>query len=119
MLPRKEALDYFRRAPKLRHTHNSLVKEDEFFRDLQATRERGYAIDREEFEEGVGCLAAVITQNGEVAGAMSISGPSSRLLGANTDMLAAEVVRSAAAISQSLSRHGEVNHQQGRRICPR
>jgi len=60
-------------------------------------------VDREEFEDGVGCIAAVITQNGQVAGAMSISGPSSRILGANTDRLAAEVVRSAEAISKQLS----------------
>jgi len=103
--PRKETLDYFRHAPKVRYTQNSLVQEDEFIRDLEDTRARGYAIDREEFEEGVGCLAAVITQNGEVAGALSISGPSSRLFGANTARLAGEVVRAAAAISQRLAEH--------------
>jgi len=103
MRPRKEAVDYFRSAQKVRYTQNSLVKEDEFFRDLEETRARGYAIDREEFEAGVGCIAAVIAQNGEVVGAMSISGPSSRLFGANTAKLAAEVVQSAAAISQRLS----------------
>lgn len=101
--PREEVLDYFRSAKRVRYTKNSLVKEDEFFRDLEETRARGYAVDREEFEDGVGCIAAVITQDGEVAGAMSISGPSSRILGANTGKLAAEVVRSAAVISQRLS----------------
>jgi DNA-binding IclR family transcriptional regulator len=99
----EEARDYFRSVKKLRYTKNSLVREDEFLRDLEATRARGYAIDREEFEEGVGCIAAVITRNSEVAGAMSISGPSSRILGAGTKRLAAQVVRSAAAISQQLS----------------
>jgi DNA-binding IclR family transcriptional regulator len=101
--PPAEALDYFRSAKKVRHTKNSLVKEDEFLRDLEETRDRGYAVDREEFEEGVGCIAAAITQKGEVAGAMSISGPSSRLFGANTERLAAEVVRSAEVISKQLS----------------
>jgi DNA-binding IclR family transcriptional regulator len=101
--PREEVLDYFRSVKKVRYTENSLVKESEFFRDLEETRTRGYAVDREEFEDGVGCIAAVITQNGDIAGAMSISGPSSRLFGANTGKLAAEVVRSAAAISQRLS----------------
>jgi len=79
------------------------MKEDQFLRDLEETRTRGYAVDREEFEDGVGCIAAVITQNSEAAGAMSISGPSSRLFGANTGRLAAEVVRSAAAVSQRIS----------------
>ena len=101
--PRKEVLSYFRGAKKVRHTQNSLVKEDDFFRDLEATRARGYALDREEFEEGVGCIAAAITHHGEVVGAMSISGPSSRLLGASTGKLAAEVVRSAADVSKRLA----------------
>jgi DNA-binding IclR family transcriptional regulator len=101
--PPAEALDYFRSAKRVRYTKNSLMKENEFLRDLEETRVRGYAVDREEFEDGVGCIAAVITQNGQVAGAMSISGPSSRILGVNTDRLAAEVVRSAEAISKQLS----------------
>ena len=101
--PPAEALDYFRRARKERYTKNSLMKEDQFLRDLEETRTRGYAVDREEFEDGVGCIAAVITQNSEAAGAMSISGPSSRLFGANTGRLAAEVVRSAAAVSHRIS----------------
>jgi len=101
--PPAEVLDYFRSAKKVRYTENSLVKEDEFLRDIEETRTRGYAVDREEFEDGVGCIAVVITQKGEAAGAMSISGPSSRLFGAGTAQLAAEVVRSAAAVSQRLS----------------
>jgi IclR family acetate operon transcriptional repressor len=87
----------------VRYTKNSMVKEDEFLRDIEETRTRGYAVDREEFEDGVGCIAAVITQKSEVAGAMSISGPSSRLFGANTGKLSAAVVRSAAAVSERLS----------------
>ena len=101
--PPAEALDYFRSAKRVRYTKNSLMKENEFLRDLEETRVRGYAVDCEEFEDGVGCIAAVITQNGQVTGAMSISGPSSRILGVNTDRLAAEVVRSAEAISKQLS----------------
>jgi len=101
--PPAEALEYFRNAKKVRYTENSLVKEEAFLRDIEETRTRGFAVDREEFEDGVGCIAVVITQKGEVAGAMSISGPSSRLFGAGTTQLAAEVVRSAAAVSQRFS----------------
>jgi DNA-binding IclR family transcriptional regulator len=101
--PPAEVLDYFRSVKRIRYTKNSLMKENEFLRDLEETRSRGYAVDREEFEDGVGCIAAIITQNVQVAGAMSISGPSSRILGANTERLAVDVVRSAAVISQQLS----------------
>jgi DNA-binding IclR family transcriptional regulator len=60
-------------------------------------------LDREEYEDGVGCIAAKITQKGHVVGAMSISGPSSRILGAHTERLAAEIVRGAEAVSKQLS----------------
>lgn len=101
--PLAEARAYFRNASKVRYTGNSLMKEENFLKDLEQTRRRGYALDREEFEEGVGCIAAVVTLHGEVAAAISISGPSSRLLGKNTARLAAEVVRSAAAVSERLA----------------
>jgi DNA-binding IclR family transcriptional regulator len=101
--PPAEAIEHFRSAKKVRYTEKSLVKEDEFLRDLEETRTRGYAVDREEFEDGVGCIAAIITQKDEVAGAMSISGPSSRLFGENSERLAAEVIRSAADVSRRLS----------------
>jgi DNA-binding IclR family transcriptional regulator len=55
---------------------NSLALKNE----LEQIRLRGYAIDDEEREEGVRCLAAPVFQSsGEVIAAVSISGPSGRL----------------------------------------
>ncbi|MDR7520109.1 MAG: IclR family transcriptional regulator [Armatimonadota bacterium] len=50
-------------------------------RELAAVRARGYAVDREEHEAGVACLAApVLTDDGAIVAAVGISGPSGRVL---------------------------------------
>ena len=53
---------------------------DAFMRELHAVRAEGYAVDREEFEVGLVCIAAPITtRSGEACAAVSISGPKARL----------------------------------------
>ncbi len=101
--PEEEVVAYFRRVKKVRYTSSTLTREEDFVSDVALSRQRGYAVDREEYEAGVGCVACVVTQGSKVAGAISISGPSSRLLGAHADRLAGEVLRGAAAISKQLS----------------
>ena len=56
------------------HTDNTLASPDEYLQDLQATRERGYAIDHLEHEPWVNCIAAPIFQaSGSVLGSVSIT----------------------------------------------
>jgi DNA-binding IclR family transcriptional regulator len=75
-----KALEYFMAQPKTRHTDRTIVDQDLFLRELATIRAQGYAVDNEEMEAGVRCAAALIRQfKGQVAGAMSISGPSARL----------------------------------------
>lgn len=53
---------------------------DGFMRHLQTVRANGYAVDHEEIELGLMCIAApVTTLSGEVCAAVSLSGPTSRL----------------------------------------
>jgi DNA-binding IclR family transcriptional regulator len=46
---------------------------------LDVIRQQGYAIDDEETEEGLRCVAAPIFYNGNVIAALAISGPATRL----------------------------------------
>lgn len=68
---------------------------------------QGYAVDFEENEIGVnGIASAVINGLGEVAAAISVSGPSSRLTEQVMEQIAADVISAAGLITTAIS-HGE------------
>jgi DNA-binding IclR family transcriptional regulator len=67
-------------APFPSKTSNTITDYDALFEELELTRERGYAIDAEENIMGLVCVAApVVLDDGTILGALSVSGPSSRL----------------------------------------
>jgi IclR family transcriptional regulator, KDG regulon repressor len=63
-----------------RMTDTTITELDELKRELIHIRQQGYALDDEESEEGVRCLAAPIRDyTGKVIAALSVSGPASRI----------------------------------------
>jgi IclR family acetate operon transcriptional repressor len=63
-----------------RLTEKSMVRPGELFRELQATRRRGYAVDDEEARIGLRCVAAVVYSDcSEPLAGISVSGMTSRL----------------------------------------
>jgi len=71
--------------------------------ELPIVRERGYAVDDEENEPGARCLAApVMDQHGACVGAISVSGPSTRITSERLPELAARVLAASGAISRRL-----------------
>ena len=70
---------------------------------LSQTRERGYALDDEENEEGARCIAApVFNHLGQVTAAVSLSAPASRLTDRLLPKAAAAVIQTAAVVSERL-----------------
>jgi len=59
-------------------TPKTIASEAELREDLEAIRERGYGIDDEENFNGLRCVSAPVTDDEDVLGAVSITGPSSR-----------------------------------------
>jgi DNA-binding IclR family transcriptional regulator len=71
-------------------------------RDLERARRRGFAIDNEENELGVACIgAAILDASGRPLAAMSISGPSQRII-SGKKMIAPAVVDACGSISHGL-----------------
>lgn len=86
-------------------TSSTIVTLEAMFQDLEGVRQRGFAYDNEEHEEGVRCIAAPIF-NWESApvGAVSISAPAVRLTDEAVERLAPQLLSVSNEISQLLGR---------------
>ena len=63
-----------------RYTQRTLDSPAAFFEDLGRVRERGFALDEQEFEEGISAVAAPILDiNRRPIAAVAIAGPAYRL----------------------------------------
>lgn len=97
-----------RKAESLdRLTPHTLITTRALAADLEMTRNRGFAIDNEEYELGVVCVAAAILgSDGEPVAAISVSGPSERVA-AELDGFGELVRAHAEDASDELSGSGE------------
>lgn len=88
-------------------TPHTITDADELERRLPEIRACGYALDREENEIGVNCIGtAVLDGFGDVAAAISVTGPSTRWSAGSIADYAEVVTGSAAKIAQSLCGRG-------------
>jgi len=80
-------------------TENTVSSREELFESLETIRERGFAFDDEEILQGLRCIAAP-TQHptGDIYGAISISGPTSRFKGDRFHEELPEIVQGAANV---------------------
>jgi IclR family transcriptional regulator, KDG regulon repressor len=63
-----------------KQTDKTISNEEEFRKELDIVREKGYAIDREENEPGICCIAVPLyNHSGEVIAAFSLSMPAPKL----------------------------------------
>lgn len=60
-------------------TENTITDRDELDAELAEIRKEGFAYDREERIRGLNCVATPLFHGDEVAGAISITGPTSRI----------------------------------------
>lgn len=61
---------------------NSITDREELFDELELVRERGYAFNRQETTAGVHAVGSAVSgEDGEVIGALSVSGPANRITG--------------------------------------
>ncbi len=106
-LPEREVDQILEQRGLPRLTSKTIVTMADLKADLKATRERGYAIDNEEAEEGVRCVgAAILGRNGRPLGAISASAPSFRLPLAKVPGVAVAVCAAARALSEESGYQG-------------
>ncbi|WP_458210372.1 IclR family transcriptional regulator [Haladaptatus sp. NG-SE-30] len=99
-MPRSRVEEIIDRHGLSGYTDATLTDREELFAELERIREQGYATDNEEKIEGLRCVAAPVKGiDGGVLGAVSLSGPSSRMVGERfEEELPNKVKRSANVI---------------------
>ncbi|MGH3089327.1 MAG: IclR family transcriptional regulator [Rubrobacteraceae bacterium] len=97
-------LDFFIGRERLsRQTVTTITDPGQLRAELARVRRRGYAVDHEEQEDGVRCVAApVFGPDGEVFAAMSVSGPATRLDNRRIERLVPDLKRVASDLSAAL-----------------
>jgi DNA-binding IclR family transcriptional regulator len=89
-------------------TRNTFTSALALKRELERIRDRGYAIDDEEIEDGIRCVSAPILNSvNRAVAAISVSGPSSRITPNRFELIGKTIVKAA----RELSAH--VGHQAG------
>ena len=79
-------------------TEATIVDQTKLLEQLRAVQLRGYAVDLEEYAQGLCCVAAPVRDaNARVVAALSLSGPSLRLPEEKLHGAAAEAITTAAA----------------------
>jgi DNA-binding IclR family transcriptional regulator len=69
-----------------RFTPNTIVEKEQLLVELAQVRKQGYALDAEELIDGLTCVAVPVVSGGQICGAISVAGPTTRL--GNTKPLA-------------------------------
>ncbi len=94
---------YLSRTELTSFTTRTIVGAGRLRREMERIHKQGFALDDEEMEEGVRCVAALVCdQSGRPAGAVSISGAAARIGAERIARLGASVRECAAAISREL-----------------
>ena len=98
-----DARDAVLATPREAFTPHTLTDRTALLADLEAIRARGYAIDGEEKNLGMCCIACpVFDVHQEAVAGISVSGPTSRVRAEDIDGLAKAVVHAARELSAAL-----------------
>jgi IclR family KDG regulon transcriptional repressor len=100
-LPEEKQLTFLSRNSFPRKTEFTITTADELSRELKKIHSVGFALDQEEMENGICCVAAPIHNSRGTIAAISLSGPSTRLRSKGLDtVLSKDICAMAARVSQ-------------------
>lgn len=97
-LPREAQEDLVSRTALERRTSSTPTEKNDLLKVLEKAKNNGWALDNEENEKGVVCLAVPLTKNSAPVAAISVSIPKSRL----TSSLESEIVKALTELDKEL-----------------
>jgi DNA-binding IclR family transcriptional regulator len=100
----EELQSFFKEKSLLRRTENTITDSIQLREHLKSVRKQGYAVDDEENEKGIRCVAAPIyNETGKTVAAISITAPAFRVTRKIIqETLKKEVMETASTISKRL-----------------
>lgn len=103
LLPHEEQLDIWNNSVITPFTPKTITTFESMEKECQLIYERGYALDDEEHERGIRCVAAAICNfSGEPIGALSVSAPAFRLDDSHVKKYSILVMDAAKSIARLL-----------------
>jgi DNA-binding IclR family transcriptional regulator len=88
------------------YTPQTITDPGELEADLELIRRRGYAVDNEEYDEGLRCIGAPVRDHsGHVVAALGIGGPVTRITPERVEELGGLVMTAARGLSRRLGAH--------------
>lgn len=106
-LPEKILEETLKQMSFIAKTENTITDPMQLREHLRSVRDRGYAIDDEESEKGIRCVAApIFKDHGQAIAAISISGPAIRVTRRRVqDEFKDQVMETALQISRKIGYH--------------
>jgi len=84
-------------------TENTIKTGDELTREIERVKSQGYALDREEFEQGVKCIGVpILNRTGKAIAAISISIPTFRITEEKIEEFIPLLLKTSSEISEKL-----------------
>lgn len=96
-------LSIYEEHPMKAYTEKTIRTVAQLEEELEKVRRLGYALDDEEREAGLTCVAAPILRNGVAVAAVSISGPTSRMKKLKLSVISGRLKEVCREISQELA----------------
>ncbi|MFP3392668.1 IclR family transcriptional regulator [Brevibacillus sp. SIMBA_040] len=98
------------------HTPHTITDKNVLLKQLAEIKARGYALDLEENEMGITCMAApIFDHTGKIAASVSISGPTMRMTSERIEEVKASIIEVSRQISNRLGYVGRTVHVSGLR----
>ena len=102
-LPEERVAEILRHIRYERFTHRTIATAEALRAEIDKTRRRGYAVDDEELEEGLRCIAVpVLDAQRQPVAAVSVSGPSFRVTAQKLPLIANHLLQCVRGISADM-----------------